>query len=167
MNLSHTVALKDDPVQRGSIDLLAQCINRIYRGLTYLTPVADLVVRWWVAQSFFKAGLTKIANFDSTILLFTYEYQVPLLAPETAAAMGTATELSMPILLALGLLSRASAGILFVFNLVAVLSYPAISIFTAIDHQAWAIMLLVTLLHGPGKLSLDHLISRKLPQWPQ
>jgi len=150
------------PLSRG-----AGFIARIYAALEWLAPIADLVVRLWVAQAFIKSGLTKIQNFDSTIQLFTYEYQVPLLPPETAALLGTATELSLPFLLAFGLLTRLSAGALFVFNLIAVFSYPAISLFTAIDHQAWAIMLLITLLHGPGKLSLDYLIGRKFGAWPQ
>jgi putative oxidoreductase len=29
------------------------------------------------------------------------------------------------------------------------------------DHQTWGLLLLVTLLHGPGALSLDHLIGRR------
>lgn len=145
----------------------AGLLTRFYAGLQALAPIADLIARLWVAQAFFKSGLTKIQNFDSTVLLFTYEYQVPLLAPETAALLGTATELSLPVLLACGLLTRVSAAALFVFNLVAVISYPAISLFTAIDHQAWAIMLLITLLHGPGKLSLDYLLRRMSGLWPQ
>jgi len=141
-------------------------LDRIYMGLTWLAPIADLAIRLWVAQSFFKAGLTKIQNFDSTIFLFTHEYQVPLLSPEVAAYMGTATELSMPLLLVLGLFTRISAGVLFMFNLIAVASYPAISIFTAIDHQAWALMMLVTVLHGPGRLSLDYFIRQHYGRWP-
>ena len=43
------------------------------------TALVDLVVRLWVAAVFFKSGLVKIQSWDTTILLFTNEYHVPLL----------------------------------------------------------------------------------------
>lgn len=144
----------------------AASVSRWYRGLERFAPLADLAMRLWVASAFFKAGLTKIQSFDSTLLLFRFEYQVPLLSPDWAAYLGTATELSMPVLLALGLLGRFSAGVLFVFNLIAVISYPAIGFFTALDHQAWGIMLLALLLRGPGTISLDYLLHRRFNRWP-
>ena len=53
------------------------------------------------------------------------------------------------------------AAVLFVFNIIAVISYPDLSEVGLKDHQYWGLLLLVTLFHGPGKLSLDHLIRRK------
>jgi putative oxidoreductase len=124
--------------------------------------VSDLLLRLWVANAFFKAGLVKAQSIDSTILLFTYEYQVPFLSPEVAAYAGTFTELFFPVLLALGLAGRFSAIVLFVFNIVAVISYPGLMDAGIRDHEVWGLMLLVTVLRGPGKLSLDHLIGKKL-----
>ena len=60
-----------------------------------------------------------------TVALFTNEYHVPLLPPAVAALMGTATELSMPVLLMLGLATRFGAFVLFFFNIIAVVSYAA------------------------------------------
>jgi putative oxidoreductase len=131
------------------------------RGLDRLSPAIDLVVRIFVATVFFKSGLTKIANWASTLSLFENEYAVPLLSPEVAAALGTAVELAFPVLLVLGLGSRVSAFVLFVFNIVAVISYPDLGEVGLRDHQVWGLLLLVTLLHGPGALSLDHLIGRR------
>jgi putative oxidoreductase len=131
------------------------------RGLDRLSPAIDLVVRLFVATVFFKSGLTKIANWASTLSLFENEYAVPLLPPEVAAALGTTVELAFPVLLVLGLGSRVSAFVLFVFNIVAVISYPDLGDVGLRDHQTWGLLLLVTLLHGPGVLSLDHLISRR------
>ena len=91
----------------------AQRLSRpLRRGLEFVAPGADLLVRLWVAQVFFKAGLTKIQSWDITVQLFTYEYQVPLLDPATAALLGTAAELVLPVFLALGLAGRAAAEIL-------------------------------------------------------
>jgi len=136
-------------------------INPITKGLDLLAPLVDLGVRLWVANVFWKSGLTKIQSFDSTVLLFEYEYQVPLLSPTVAAYLGTFTELFFPILLVLGLAGRLSAGVLFVFNIIAVLSYPGLNAAGLEQHQVWGLLLLVTLLHGPGKLSIDHFLRRK------
>ena len=130
------------------------------RGLDTLAPLADLGVRVFVAGVFFQSGLTKIANWDSTVSLFENEYAVPLLAPEVAALAGTGVELVFPVLLALGLGSRFAAFVLSLFNVVAVLSYPDLGAAGLRDHQTWGLLLLVTLLHGPGALSLDRLVGR-------
>ena len=140
--------------------MIKSVIAVVIRGLNFLSPVADLAVRAWVAVAFFKSGLTKIQSWDATLALFENEYEVPLLPPDIAAYFGTFTELFFPVLLVLGLAGRGAAGVLFVFNIIAVLSYPDLSPAGLEQHQVWGIMLLVILLHGPGKLSLDHLISK-------
>ena len=121
-----------------------------------------LGVRFYVASVFFKSGLTKIASMDSTIMLFTYEYQVPLLSPTLAAYLGTAAELVLPVMLVLGLGGRFAAAALFAFNIVAVISYPDLSEVGVMQHQYWGVLLLIPLLYGPGKLSIDHFIQRRL-----
>ena len=134
-------------------------VRAVVRGLHALSPAVDLVVRLYVASVFFKSGVTKIATWSSTISLFQNEYAVPLLPPEAAAYLGTGIELLFPVLLVLGLGTRFSALVLFAFNIVAVVSYPELGEVGLRDHQTWGLLLLVTLLHGPGKLSLDHLID--------
>ena len=128
---------------------------------TYAAPVLDLGLRVCVGMVFFKAGLTKIANWNSTLFLFENEYQSPLLPPDIAAYMGTAAELALPVFLVLGLGGRFAAAALFVFNIIAVISYPDLGEVGLKDHQYWGLLLLVTFMHGPGKLALDHVISKK------
>ena len=139
----------------------ATVIKKITAGLDWLSPLADLAVRLWVANAFFKSGLVKIQSWDSTLALFTYEYSVPVLSPEVAAYFGTFTELFFPVLLVLGLAGRFAAVVLFIFNIIAVLSYPGLMAAGIEQHQVWGLMLLVTLSHGPGKLSLDHWIGKR------
>lgn len=127
-----------------------------------MSPLGDLLLRLWVAYAFWVSGLTKIQTWDSTLYLFQEEYSVPLLPPELAAYLGTAVELAFPALLAFGLLGRFAAGVLLLFNIVAVISYPDLNAAGLEQHKVWGIMLLVCLLHGPGKLSLDHWIGRRL-----
>lgn len=124
------------------------------------TALVDLVVRLWVAAVFFRSGLVKIQSWDTTILLFTNEYHVPLLSPHLAAVLGTAAELTLPVFLAIGLGTRLAAAALFVFNIVAVISYPELEGAGLDQHYVWAILLAVTIVHGPGLASLDRLLNR-------
>jgi len=140
---------------------LSGFIHKTTEILAFLTPVGDLILRCWVAYAFWVSGLTKIQNWDSTLYLFNDEYSVPLLSPEIAAYLGTATELGFPVLLAFGLLGRFAALSLFLFNIVAVLSYPDLGAAGIEQHQVWGIMLLVCILHGPGKLSIDQWIGKR------
>ena len=75
-------------------------IQRSINAIDWLSPASDLLIRLWIANIFWKAGTVKIASWDSTLYLFEYEYQVPLIPPEIAAYLGTGVELSMPVLLA-------------------------------------------------------------------
>ena len=143
-------------------------VRRAYRSPEHLAPLADLAVRLWVAAVFFRSGLVKIRSWDTTLLLFENEYQVPLLSPELAAYVGTGAELVLPVLLALGLAGRFAAAALFVFNIVAVISYPELEAAGLDQHAVWGILLLVTLARGPGALSLDRLLGHaKFPGIPR
>jgi putative oxidoreductase len=127
----------------------------------WITPAFDLALRLYVGAAFFQAGMVKIADWSTTLLLFENEYQVPLLPPPLAAFMGTAGELVLPVLLVLGLAGRFGAAGLFVMNLVAVISYPDLSDLGKQDHLLWGVMLLVTALHGPGRFSIDRWILNR------
>ena len=125
------------------------------RGVNRLQPLLLLGFRLYVARVFFMSGLTKIHDWSTTVALFTNEYHVPVLSPEIAALMGTATELSMPVLLAFGLATRFGAFVLFFFNIVAVVSYAALPDVAIKDHHLWGVLILVVLVFGPGRISLD------------
>ncbi len=126
-----------------------------------IQPVFALAVRLYVARVFFLSGLTKLHDWSITVALFTNEYHVPVLMPEVAAALGTTAEIGLPVLLALGLGSRLAAAALFVFNIVAVISYPDLSDAGLVDHMMWGALMLVTLFYGPGKISVDYWMGRR------
>lgn len=136
------------------------------RGLDWLAPGFLLAVRLYVAQVFFQSGLTKLADFSSTVALFENEYRVPLLSPVLAAWSGTAAELALPLLFALGFASRPVAVAFFVFNAVAVVSYPDISDAGIKDHLLWGTMMLVILFFGAGRLSIDQWIRSRIAGAP-
>ena len=146
---------------------LFSTVTNLYRPAVWLdeqvlAPTVNLGFRIWVGWIFFKSGLTKIQSMDTTIMLFEYEYEVPLLPPDVAAYMGTFAELILPVLLILGIGGRFAAFALFVFNIVAVLSYPSLSEIGKVWHYAWGIALVPAMLYGPGTLSVDSFIRRKL-----
>lgn len=130
------------------------------RGLNAASPLADLALRLWVARVFWRAGQVKIASMSSTIFLFQHQYHVPVLSPAAAAYLSTGIELVFPVLLGLGILTRFAAALLFVYNIIAVAAYPALWSTGFSDHKVWGLMLLVTLLHGPGAISVDALAQR-------
>lgn len=144
---------------------MKKIIEMIDGGLKCLqscTPIVDLGVRLYVGMVFWKSGIVKYASIDSTIWLFTHEYHVPILSPIVAAYLSTAAELGFSALLMLGLFGRFSALALFVVNVVAVISYPNLHDTGIQWHMIWGLLLLVTLFHGPGKLSLDYWIWKKI-----
>ncbi len=141
---------------RRLIARLAHWNELFSRGLDWLAPGFLLGLRLYVATVFFRSGLTKVQDFSSTIALFENEYRVPVLSPQLAAVSGTGTELLLPLLFALGIASRPVALVFFVFNAVAVVSYPDISEAGVKDHLLWGTMMLVVLFHGAGSLSVDH-----------
>lgn len=129
----------------------------------YLAPALDLGIRLFLANVFFKSGLTKIHNWDSTLYLFSDVYQVPLLPPELAAYLATSAELGLPVLLVMGLLGRFAAGGLFILNLVAVVSfYTELSESGINQHLYWGMLLAVLLLIRRGAWSLDELLEKRL-----
>ena len=121
--------------------------------------VGLLAARIYVAWVFLKSGLLKVQSWEITLDLFEYEYQVPFLAPNVAAVLGTAGELILPVLLIAGLFSRFSAvGLLFV-NFVAAISLPELSPAAELHHINWAILLGFVIVRGAGKASIDYVSS--------
>jgi len=138
-------------------------------ALTKLGPLALLLFRAWVALAFWRAGVVKIEDPYGTQYLFNNEYHVPLLSGDVAAFLGTWIELITPWLLVVGLAGRLTALFLFVYNIIAVISYPDLwphGFWTGLigsdfnDHKVWAMMLLAVIAWGPGTLSLDALLGR-------
>jgi putative oxidoreductase len=129
--------------------------------LSLLRSPVLLLARWHVAAVFFSSGLTKLRDWETTLMLFTDEYQVPLLSPVTAAYMGTAGELLLPMLLLFGLFGELAALGLFMLNIVAVLSLTEIAPAALHQHQLWGSLLLALALWGPGVLSIDYVLKRR------
>jgi len=136
--------------------------ERTIAALDWLKPVAQLLARLYVANVFFRSGLTKLRDWDTTIALFTDEYHVPLLNPTFAAFMGTGAELAFPVLLVAGLFGRFAAAGLSVLNIVALISLMDVPDAALMGHVFWGSLLAFILIWGPGAISLDHWLIPRL-----
>ncbi|MBY0428991.1 MAG: DoxX family protein [Alphaproteobacteria bacterium] len=130
--------------------------QRVLPALDSVSSVPVFAIRLWIADIFFKSGLTKLRDWDSTIALFGDEYKVPVLPPELAATLGTGTELIAPILLVLGLGSRLSAAAMLFMTGIIEFTYMHFDV-----HVIWTLMLTLILFQGPGKLSVDYFLRKK------
>ena len=147
----------------GGLPAAMQLLNR---SLDSLRPLAALLARLHMAQVFFLSGLTKLRDWGTTLDLFAYEYQVPLLPPPVAAVMGTGAELVLPILLVLGLGGRIAALGLFVVNVVAVISLPDMPQAAFQLHVFWGSLLAGIAIYGPGRWSSDCWLKGRWPRVP-
>ena len=148
------------------IDTFVRLHARLGRALDWLQSPALLAMRFYVGWQFTKSGWLKYTSWDTTLGLFRDEYHVPLLPPDVAAVLGTCGELGFPILLYLGLFSRIGALGTFLVNAMAVISYRQVLLSEGFEaalgqHVLWGFMLLVLIVFGPGKISLDAWLERR------
>jgi putative oxidoreductase len=119
--------------------------------------IIQLAGRIGVGATFFKAGLLKYNSWEFTVKLFQDEYRVPLLDPAVAARIAMVQELTIPILLFLGLATRiATIPLLGMIAVIQTFVYPN----AYNEHLVWGSILVLLLTRGPGVFSVDHLIGR-------
>jgi putative oxidoreductase len=117
----------------------------------------QLAGRIGVGVTFFKAGLLKYNSWEFAVKLFEDEYRVPILDPAVAARIAMTQELTIPILLFLGLATRiATLPLLGMIAVIQIFVYPN----AYNDHLTWGAILVLLLTTGPGVFSLDHVIGR-------
>lgn len=139
-------------------------IRNLYRSAaaraSHLHWVGLLAARLLVARVFFMSGLTKWNGFtirEDTYYLFADEYfskyALPSALTNTFAVAASIAEIALPVLLALGFLTRAAAlGLLGMTLVIQLFVYP--------DawwnvHAWWVAVLLLIIVSGPGAASLD------------
>jgi putative oxidoreductase len=129
------------------------------RALLARLPLSLILLagRVGVGVTFFKAGLLKYNSWEFTVKLFEDEYRVPLLDPAVAARIAMIQELTIPILLFLGLATRiATVPLLGMIAVIQIFVYPN----AYNDHLVWGSILVLVLTRGPGVFSLDYLLER-------
>jgi putative oxidoreductase len=136
--------------------------NRIAGALDPLVGhnLLALAARLGIAGVFWLSGRTKVEGWltvtDGAVALFAEEYQVPLLPPEFAAHMAAYAEHLFPVLLVLGLFTRASAlALLGMTAVIQVFVYPS----AWPTHLTWAVALLYLVGRGAGAVSVDRALG--------
>jgi putative oxidoreductase len=163
----------DTSVKEGLIAGLIQKFIRIAEHVP--NSLVAFVARFSIAAVFWKSGQTKVQGFaidivnleftmgwprlsDFVVDLFRDEYHLPLIPPEIAATMAATAEHLFPILILFGFATRLSSlALLGMTMTIQLLVYPD----AYPTHGTWAAVLLYLMVHGPGKLSLDHWIARR------
>jgi putative oxidoreductase len=132
--------------------------------------IAPLLLRVALAVPFYKSGMTKWVGFLSPspaaaflfeeqfkLHVFGNEYDLP--APEFLSLLDGITEIVLPVLLVIGIATRFSAFGLLVMTAVIQLVVPE---GWANFHLPWAALAVAIIAIGPGALSVDYLIKRRL-----
>lgn len=119
-----------------------------------------LAGRVGIAAVFFLSGRTKVDGIlhvtDNSVALFRDEYKLPWIDPAVAAHLAAWSEHLFPLLLVLGLATRASALALLAMTLVIeVLVYPD----AWPTHLTWAAPLLLLAARGGGAWSTDRALG--------
>jgi putative oxidoreductase len=153
---------------RQGIGGLVEWANAAIRAIAQ-PSLTQLVLRFALALPFWRSGVKKWDGFlqlnDVAVFLFSSEFKLHLPggpyafpAPATVAFLSGSAEIVFPILLVLGLGTRFAALGLLLMTAVIQLTVPS----GWPIHLTWAAMALALMAFGPGRVSLDHLVSRRM-----
>jgi putative oxidoreductase len=140
--------------------MIVRHLRAVRNGLERVPfSLVQLVCRLAIAGVFLRAGMQKLAGWETTLALFSEEYKVPLLPPDIAATMSVSTEVGCSLLILLGLATRLATlpffGMILTIQLfVFPQAWP--------EHLTWTGILLVLLTRGAGAISLDHPLADRL-----
>ncbi len=124
-----------------------------------------LFMRLVLAYGFYITGTKKLENFQGIIDWFRDGLHLPY--PEINAYLATGTECAGFVLLFLGLFTRLISIPLIITMLVAIFTVHYANGFQAGDNGFeiplyYLLMLFALFIQGPGRISVDALISRNL-----
>lgn len=148
------------------IGWLVERVNSIIRAIAQ-PSLTQLILRFALAVPFWRSGVNKWNGFlqlnDVAVFLFSSEFMLhlpggpyPFPAPAVMAFVTGSAEILLPVLLVLGLASRMAATGLLFMTLIVQLTVPE----GWPLHVTWAAMALGIMAWGPGRISLDHWITR-------
>lgn len=156
----------------GLMNRLSQFCAALVNAAERLEPAALLFARLLVARMFWLSGLGKVETVtlgplrfptpemqSSTYFLFAEEFfpNLPEAAARLMAVFAASGELTLPLMLVFGLLTRAGAlGLLLMTAVIQIFVFPGE---WWPVHAWWAAVLLIIFVRGPGLFSLDFLLG--------
>lgn len=149
-----------------------KCTDCMQRGLGVLDETGswlpNLAIRFLLAFEFWEAGRMKLHS-DNWFMSIQDQFPFPfnIVPTEISWQIATWTELVGPVLLVLGLGTRFTSVALIILTLVAWASVHAGNGYNVCDNGyqlplIYLVLFLPLLFQGAGKLSLDHLLGKKL-----
>ena len=140
-------------------------------GLTQrLSFLAPLLIRLTLGVVFIQTGWGHLTHMSDTIQAFRDDFGVPL--PELNARIASGTEFFGGILILLGLGTRLAALPLAFTMLVAIatakrgqlngFSFDSFTTLLGFEEWSYLIMFLTIAIIGPGRISVDAFIARRL-----
>lgn len=146
---------------REFIVLRCAALLRFIRSLDWLGP---LVVRLFFGYFWLETGWAKLHNLDQFTARFV-DWQIPF--PAFSAALSAGTDFVGGVLLMIGLFTRFTC-IPMIFNmtvaiaLVVIHNVQSFDDFVELDEFLYILIFFWLFMAGPGKVSVDTLISRWL-----
>ena len=133
---------------------------------SWFEQLTMLFVRIALGGIFWRSGRTKVDEgswlsvSDTAKFLFEEEYKNVPLPAEFAAYMATYAEHLFPLLLFIGLFTRLSAlALLGMTMVIQIFVYP--EAWWSV-HIIWVALALVLIVRGPGAISVDALLAKRL-----
>jgi len=127
-----------------------------------IRDLSILGLRVSIALVFWYSGRTKVdgwnifAATDSQVYLFENKFNLPF--PELMATVAGIAEHVLPVMLIIGFMTRVGAvGLLVMTAVIQLFVFPDAWWST---HMFWAVILFAIIGVGPGRLSLDYLLTR-------
>jgi putative oxidoreductase len=139
-------------------------VHPILRWLEWAQWVPHLLLRLFIGYFFFQTGWAKVGILDAMAERFA-GWGIPL--PAFSAALSAYTECLGGALIVVGLATRPAAVAL-CFNMIVAISMVNLKSVTTFDEffdlsePLYALVFLWLLFAGPGPVSLDHLLARRL-----
>ena len=145
---------------RKVLDLYNNVIDSPFMG--YVRDLAILGLRLPLALVFWYSGRTKVDGWnifspnDGQVYLFENKFKLP--APELMATVAAIAEHVLPVMIIVGLWTRiGAAGLLVMTAVIQLFVFPDAWWST---HMFWAALAFGIIGIGPGRISLDYLLTR-------
>jgi putative oxidoreductase len=152
------------------VTLLETTRERLLALAHRLSFLAPLLIRVTVGVVFIQTGWGHLSHMSDTIAAFRDDFGVPL--PELNARIASCTEFFGGILILLGLGARLAALPMAFTMLVAIatakrgqlqgFSFDSFTTLLGFEEWSYLVMFLVIAIIGPGRVSIDAVIARRL-----
>ena len=143
---------------------MRRIIEKYIAGVSQLKDLPPLIIRGILVYGFYSPAIYKITDFSGTARWFE---SMGMPFPTLNAYLAGLTEFGEVILLTLALGTRLISLPLIIVMIVAIMTVHIDNGFSAAKNGIeipfyFIIFLIILIIYGPGRLSLDHLITKRL-----